>query len=292
MKRAIFAVALISATVTLMGCNKRSDQPLTTASQPQPSAASQAQASQAASEPQTATAIQQLSSQVSVESASDATSAAAPSALARGGDSAQLQEPAIRGEFDKTRDGTEFAATIVTDKCGTIGFPEDCWQKRSVPIVGGAGFVDRTTLGLADGSYMMLDFAFMTQEFGTPPVVSIGPTYPWGSSAARKQLPDETNPDSLEPIEMKLNQKYRFGRKGNTVVYRESQISAGQKVLDSNYFLLLRECRGSVEKCQAHNEPYSELIELWHERSDIVGPEIWESGRKKQKEWEWGCPLG
>jgi hypothetical protein len=46
MKRAIFAVALISATVTLIGCTKRSDQPLTAASQPQPSAATQSQASQ------------------------------------------------------------------------------------------------------------------------------------------------------------------------------------------------------------------------------------------------------
>jgi hypothetical protein len=41
MKRAMFVVALIAITASLIGCTKRSDQPLTGAYEPQPSAASQ-----------------------------------------------------------------------------------------------------------------------------------------------------------------------------------------------------------------------------------------------------------
>lgn len=284
MKRTMIAGTLLLAIGLCSGCN-RSDRTSTPSNEAPPFAASQALPSQ--TQPQTLSVTQKPTS---VESASNRDSAAAtgaPSALSRGSGPTEPQD-AILGEFDKTRDGTEFVATIATDKCGTIGDPQDCWQKKNVRLVGGAGFLDRTTLMLPDGSYMMLTFAFITKEVETAGsrVLSVGPVYP--ATKTTQQSLDETNPDALDPMEMKLNQRYRFGRKGNTIVYRDhcpAEVKPYQ-YLCSNYFLLLRECRGAIKECQTHDEPYSELIERWHRDAGVVGPEIWERGRAEQREWD------
>ncbi len=70
MNRTIIAISLISLTASLICCTKQSESPMTVASQPQPSAAHQTQASQAAPQAQAVSAAQQPQSQPSVGSAS------------------------------------------------------------------------------------------------------------------------------------------------------------------------------------------------------------------------------
>ncbi len=217
--------------------------------------------------------------------------------------SAPAPEPEVRGIVTQ-EDGTEFVAKLIKNECGTNADPTECLFKtvqiESDPYlicpsctpfaVGFYGVkknevdVTQITLQLEDGSYLALGCAISAVD----PVVQVDISdeamegaYFSGYNDANpsKHLCDHkiaggSNPTDFlwDPFERTQQpEQYRFGRRGNTVVFHRNYGGVDWRM----YFLVFGTCT-SVHECQ-------DLPRRFHFKDDhwqtVVAPWVWESYR-------------
>jgi len=183
----------------------------------------------------------------------------------------EVEKPAeIEGIIDPKHDVASFVGTPVPNECGTIGQPVDCLEKEvtvnlSEPWHAPFGGV-RTdssfyqwTLKTQDGGYITLAYAFN---------VSLGdePNY----------NPDDHLVGSECPTKIEVGKPYRFGRNGETVVFRY-----GDHGEYRSYFLLLGKC-SSVRECQS----IPRRMQLSPNWKEAVAPWEWQEFRQRKQQAE------
>jgi hypothetical protein len=159
--------------------------------------------------------------------------------------------PEIIGLFDPTKDGTEFVAVPVLNECGTVGKPIDCIVKKitvSTPPYYLPG-MPHTDVDTAIRSYDINQVTFQLLEEGMYETFACATTV----FTSRRYTPDDADPpskwnceawkDPRQYNEFVVGHKFRLGRKGEIISFRE----ADQEMV--YYFLSLGRC-SSVHECQ------------------------------------------